>query len=410
MQNILKENFNNISFERINYWLTESKNYYLNGKDGQLTWIGKKEQYEIAKRFFSKYESLLFPYDSSKNSFQNTQIQRTAESAQSFSFGIYENKGQISSSNYLPIYSFNNPYDQDILLRPFDMCPAYSNFQKENSLEQYSLWIDKMYPQITLKLTKNLGFNITNSLVNMFFEACAFDFAILKSTSNWCSLFDSEDFWIINYALDLKDYYELSFGNQINLYLGVPLLQEWVKIIECKKNQKCRENPKISNQKTNMLFAHAETLLPFVSTLGIYKDSFNLMADTPMHLIENRKFKTSFIIPFSSNLALFTYNCTIENKDPLFLVKLIHNEREIEIPNCKSDHSPYCDFNQFKSIYSNYISSNFSKLCEINQQKNATDSLYIKKFPFFYFLTALVFSLLFGLFILSFVFSKRNTN
>jgi multiple inositol-polyphosphate phosphatase/2,3-bisphosphoglycerate 3-phosphatase len=49
---------------------------------------------------------------------------------------------------------------------------------------------------------------------------------------NWCKLFDKNDFRIIEYLNDLKNYWLRSYGHTINTYATCHLLLDWMKELD----------------------------------------------------------------------------------------------------------------------------------------------------------------------------------
>ena len=58
-----------------------------------------------------------------------------------------------------------------------------------------------------------------------------------------------------------------------------------------------------------MRFAHAETMLPVVALLGLYRDEGGLYANATYEQIVQRAFRASVISPFSANLYMVLYEC-----------------------------------------------------------------------------------------------------
>ena len=81
-------------------------------------------------------------------------------------------------------------------------------------------------------------------------------------------------------------------------------------------------------------FAHAETLLPLVALLGLFRDSEPPRADNfDKRSRKERQFKTSNICPFASNIAIVLYSCDTTTF-PNLLGKVVHDETgsEIQLP------------------------------------------------------------------------------
>eukprot|EP01118_Nematostelium_gracile_P011683 TRINITY_DN4181_c0_g1_i4.p1 TRINITY_DN4181_c0_g1~~TRINITY_DN4181_c0_g1_i4.p1 ORF type:complete len:272 (-),score=80.52 TRINITY_DN4181_c0_g1_i4:21-836(-) len=175
----------------------------------------------------------------------------------------------------------------------------------------------------------------------------------LNREDMWCSIFDYEQFKAFEYYQDLKEYWMQGYGIDINWKMSFQLLKEMIEIMDGILSQ----NTDYLGQRAKMRFAHAETVVPFVALLGLFKDDHVWTAESPNHLIESRKWRSSKISPFAANLALVLYNCTDGPK-----VKVLHNEVEQQLPGCEL----YCPFEQFKGLYQQYLDQDFDALCGVN--------------------------------------------
>lgn len=107
----------------------------------------------------------------------------------------------------------------------------------------------------------------------------------------------------------------------------------------------------------NLDFGHAETVLPIVTAFGLSNNSKPLLADN-YHLNKDRKYKESLIAPFSANIAIALYRCSVSNDH---VIKIFLNEAEVTIPACGQN---ICTYSDFKSFYNSLANCNFDKICE----------------------------------------------
>jgi multiple inositol-polyphosphate phosphatase/2,3-bisphosphoglycerate 3-phosphatase len=116
-----------------------------------------------------------------------------------------------------------------------------------------------------------------------------------------------------------------------------------------------------------MRFGHAETLLPLQALLGLHKDEPKLRAgNQAIHM--DRKFKTSKISPFSSNIMFVLFKCdaVTETGEPMdkYMVQMLHNEMPMIIPGCKEE---FCSFATFKSHYQHILDTcDFEDICKLS--------------------------------------------
>jgi multiple inositol-polyphosphate phosphatase/2,3-bisphosphoglycerate 3-phosphatase len=59
----------------------------------------------------------------------------------------------------------------------------------------------------------------------------------------------------------------------------------------------------------NIRFGHAETIMPFVTLLGLFRDDAGLYANATLAEMRRRKFRASHIAPYSANAYLVLYAC-----------------------------------------------------------------------------------------------------
>lgn len=146
-----------------------------------------------------------------------------------------------------------------------------------------------------------------------------------------------------------QSYYENGYGNAINYQSACPLLKDFVN----------RTDALICGNDVNMVakyrFAHAETVMPFVSLLGLYKDPSPLMADWSPQKQAARLWKSSSISPYAANVVLTLYNC-----GDSYSVKALVNEIEVVLPGCPS---VLCPYSTFKTVYGSSISCPFVSMC-----------------------------------------------
>ena len=118
-------------------------------------------------------------------------------------------------------------------------------------------------------------------------------------------------------------------------------------------------------------FAHAETLLPLISVLGLFKDD-NQLLGTNFEENRDRKFRTSRIAPFSANVAFVLFDCGGHSGstgqgdggfEERYMVQVLFNELPIRLPFCESDvcalsvlkqnlvkHTEQCDFDSMCAL------------------------------------------------------------
>lgn len=113
-------------------------------------------------------------------------------------------------------------------------------------------------------------------------------------------------------------------------------------------------------------FAHDSTLLPFLTSIGLYRDEFPLAADTPIDQRSRRKWKISEIMPFASNIWFELFRC-----EDGYKVRMLHNEREVVIPGCPD---VICPLERMNQILKQNLNCEFDKICSVQNNKDKAKS------------------------------------
>ncbi|RLN58473.1 hypothetical protein BBJ29_006495 [Phytophthora kernoviae] len=183
-------------------------------------------------------------------------------------------------------------------------------------------------------------------------SACAFDIALYRQKHNWCSLMSKEFVRSLEYLDDLQQFYWIGAGYKINYEMAAVLLREIFAIMKGRDSQ--------ANTLTgNFYFAHAETTLPLMTLMG-YGDHSPLLANATTADITSRRFRTSALSPFASNIEfrLFKHKA---NHGELY-VQILVNEREAAIPGCDR---LFCKLSELEKQWQYYLKTyDFHKDCE----------------------------------------------
>lgn len=335
------------------HWIKDWEFPFNESFSAKLADIGIAEHYQIAKRLLKSTTHIFEKYDSSLHSFQSTDVERTSRSAGSFGHGLFEGKSVVSCHD--PLYIFNEPYHNDTTLRFFTACEKYKQIldSPENLLES-QLFHDRHISKISVKVYKKLGLEKFNeNYIKHLYSLCIFDYNLFGNENKWCSLFDEEDAKIFEYVQDLLTYYQRGYGNDLNYKISCPLLYDFFESFDLALANK---------QSADLRFAHAETLIPFISLLGLFKDEKPIHSNMTIEEIEKRHWRISKISPFAANIIAFLYECNDPNRNEKYLIKFFHNEKEIKIPRCKDS---LCGLNEIKKIFENDLKCDFSHTCKV---------------------------------------------
>ena len=114
---------------------------------------------------------------------------------------------------------------------------------------------------------------------------------------SWCALLNKEDLDAINYASDLENFYEHSFGNELSYKIICILLGDITKNLE--------DFSKGTNDvRAEFRFASSATLFSLFTILEVFHNGSVLRAN---NFKENRNRKFSNLVPMSANVAVVLY-------------------------------------------------------------------------------------------------------
>lgn len=378
MLKVVNEAFNSSTYEQkhVGDLRFPWKNPFSHSHDKLLAPTGEQEMYDIAKEMIKRFPSLLSrPYYPQEFDFISTGTSRTTQSAMAFAYGLFEGRGRLGPGLFQPVAVQSRDVNNDPLLRFFDLCPKYLTEVAENDTAFFEFKTFKHGEEmktVLQKVLRKMGISSSGiseqSLVGMY-VACIFEFNIYNRENTWCQLFDDEDLLVLEYLFDLKHFWKRGYGYPISYKIGCPLLQN---IISSLKNA---TDPTSEEKKYGtFMFAHAETLQPLYALLGLFKDDKDLRADNFLEQLE-RKYRTSYIVPFGANIAFVIYKCRerkansskeSEDLNPWpFIVQVFVNEELIGLPCC--DDQRECPLETFLQCFDSnpQLACSLSSLCSL---------------------------------------------
>ncbi|EGC30892.1 hypothetical protein DICPUDRAFT_7448, partial [Dictyostelium purpureum] len=355
---------------------------------GNLITQGQFEHYNISKRLLNKYPEYFanMKYKPQNYEISSTLVSRTGISASSFAYGLLEGTGLLGG-DFQPVFHQTASLNEDKLLRFFDTCDYYKDQVKNGTINKNEqlVWQNLTFPNISIEISERLGLSEiwmpTNGIVSNIIESCAYDMSIGNISDHWCSLLSRQNILDWEYAEDLSNYWIKSYGHQVNYKIASQLLQKMIggfdKYVKTQDKSLYREPINI------LRFGHAETVIPFLALLGLYKDSEPLFANATKEQIENRLFRTSVVSPYASNIGMFLFDCAPDNDTSdsssdsnsgpsnhhlnskhrnfeNFKILVEHNELPVLIPGCDGK---YCNYATFRKIFSDVISFEWKSYC-----------------------------------------------
>ncbi|XP_061402196.1 multiple inositol polyphosphate phosphatase 1-like [Musca vetustissima] len=187
------------------------------------------------------------------------------------------------------------------------------------------------------------------SLLRLIYTICGFETAWQRhkaEASVWCQLLDRKTLEILEFAEDLEYYWNDGYGYDLTHRIACPAIQNMFKHID----------PHSPLPNSTFYFTHSGTLLKLLAHLGLYKDPNPL---THQDLGKQRKWRTSQIDAFATNVAFVLYEC--DNEAPMVLT--MHQERIVHIPGCPQD-SDLCSLNTLRQLFATSLDNcNFDEMC-----------------------------------------------
>ncbi|XP_050534683.1 prostatic acid phosphatase-like [Daktulosphaira vitifoliae] len=273
---------------------------------GQLTNIGKRNQYEIGRFIRKRYSGFLdLLYSPDKVTFWSTDVDRTKMSAQLVAAALYKPIGNQKWNKHLewqpiPIHTEKLNNDQLLLVRK--SCPRYYE-ERQAIMNLSSIQRELLsYQNIYDYLTENTGMKVQDP------DDVQSIYSTLKAESDyglelppWTSkVYPSQLAQITSRSFILN-----AFNDQMKKIKGGPLLK---KILEDSKT-------KMINNSINQLYVYAghdSTLSNLLIALGVWEEqipTYNMLALLELH--ETSKGKFYFKVLLRNNTQMKPYKLSI---------------------------------------------------------------------------------------------------
>ena len=333
-------------------------NRFPKNNDRELTTFGKEEQRNLGTRVATKLKTLLSAEDMSDLKIVVSSKKRAKQSADAFLKGFSSVVGQNISASW-PDMEVNNT-----LMRFYDLCKKYIDTVDDNDTSRHEFNTFLNGPEVTeIKNKMAHSFQLSGDVLEvedvlLVYKICGYETATFGS-SPWCQLLDEDALEVLEYAGDLDHFNKNGYAHDITWQQACPLVSDMFSVMD---HVIVEKNAGKSDYVVGQFaFGHAETVGPLVASLGLFKDSEPLRADNFARQT-NRKFRSSEILPFSSNVMFVLYECMPDDKSKSeYFLKLFVNEVETLIPGCQTLHCPY---DTVRERYQSQIDDcQFDKLC-----------------------------------------------
>jgi len=299
--------------------LSEEFNF---ANQGQLTQSGYNIVRELAQTYQQHFPTLLpTTYNDPQFFFRTANAQRHRDSGRAFAEGLF---GAAVAANV----TFEPIPEIDWLLSPSEFCPNWPG-QHDWNREAAAFDEGVEMRQLVVQLNQRLGFIGHNQLsmqtIRAIWDACRHEKnSNLTIPQELCAVFSIAHNQLLEYQEDLSTYNSHGYGNpQHALRNNLPcgLIQDMLNHLTSTTDE----------NTARIYITDGTTMLVFLSGgLQVFDDEESITR----HNFEQqgrRLWRSSWLNPKATNLAVIRYDCPDGDHDVLFLF----NERPLFIPGCQ---------------------------------------------------------------------------
>lgn len=319
-------------------------------KHNKLTHEGEEEMLVLAERMQSRFPQLFDEvYSNTSYKFKYTHSQRTQKSAYYFTAGLF---GKATAKDVW----FPDPLKKDPILRFYKLCDRWNFEVKKNPAAQQEVRIFESGPEMEATIRDvNKRLNLKENILELddlklIYEMCSFETAWnKKSKSPWCAVLSQDNIKVLEYAKDLRYYWQDGYGHEITYKQACPAFRDMLNFLQSKNRF-----PRVI-----AYFTHSGTILKLLAHLGLYKDSEHLTGKN-YDSMGDRQWRTSLIDAFGSNVAFVVYGCGSEDK-----ILTLHQENIVRLPPCPD--TDLCDLSLVRDYYFQSLDKcDFTSMCRVH--------------------------------------------
>ncbi|KAJ6638015.1 Multiple inositol polyphosphate phosphatase 1 [Pseudolycoriella hygida] len=336
--------------------------------DEFLTVSGWNEIRDLAMVYKSVFPSLIGDsYSAEKFHFRHTDYQRTEGTFKAFAEGLF-GEGAYNHFTIEKLPKLN------MLLNPMDLCQKYrDNIATQNGLgtEMEKFRNTAIFQKLLADVSIKLGYAtpphqpLDSPTVLNIYEMCRFEKAWYPlKPSPWCAALTPSQFKILEYHEDLELYMKTSYGADVNLKLSCTAMDDMLTHLSTN-----------TTQSVVAYFAHIDNIHALLTAMGAFRDTVPLRSDN-FDQMGDRKWKTSEICPFSSNVAAVKYNCPndVQEKEK---VKFFLNQKILFLDWC--DGNGVCNLSNVMDKYGEFNRGDCDQIFCSDSSNNSSSSNYINK-------------------------------
>lgn len=298
----------------------------------KLTPQGELDLEAMGQRYRERYPELFDNNNEDNFKFKHDDTERCIESSKYFYKGVF---GKFPASGKGALDGLPDFYNR---------CPAYlvpigtdflvGDFNKFKKGAEFS--------DMVRRVSARLGFyhNLDADEVDAMYTACSFERARHWShgkASPWCAAFRAEDFEVLEYWYDMKEYYRTGYGHKVHEKLGCVPVKDLVKTLSARVGARGATPP------AGLVYHSHDTLLnQVVAFLGLHHDDAKL-SETNFAGMRDRQWRVTRFSPFASNLHAVLHECEDGER---YRVQMFLNENLLPLQDwgCDADSCTWAQF------------------------------------------------------------------
>ncbi|KAF1979613.1 acid phosphatase PHO12 precursor [Bimuria novae-zelandiae CBS 107.79] len=356
----------------------------------QISPTGYKELTEMGATWRLRYSDL-YEYNTPFTLWANwyKSSPRVRDSARMFAHGFLgPNATELGT-----IYALNSsdPASWMNSLATSDLCPAYEDEEGGAHIDH---WQSIYLPPIVSRLNARINgdFNFTQQEVKIIPYLCGFETQITGKRSPFCDIFTDEEILQYEYAQDLRYWYGVGLGTDIEKLQMLPTVDMLVR--------RFMDGPNATYDLGNSTFQAPNIMASFtndgqinqlIAATGVFDNEPELPGNSTL---PNRKFRVSRFTPMRGTVAFERLFCSPSNatgqknssasqKRPdtsttalsSAYIRILLNDVVYPVANCDSGPGASCPLSQYQEIVKSKLdkTSSFTSLC------NTTNADYSSK-------------------------------
>ncbi|XP_013399528.1 multiple inositol polyphosphate phosphatase 1 [Lingula anatina] len=381
-----------VDLERLRAWTTLQKPRFVDKPGnkavdvqygGKITYDQIWHLFQIGLRLRNRFPKLLASFNRTLFNFKTADVENIRDSGLEVGAGVFNVTGLwfVEKDRNRRKFLSKVPFEAvgqsaDHLLSYHTSC--YKYFKQSSYVQQEEKFMNSVPVQRMIQgLKKRLGLkHLSFGDARLAYEACRSEDVLYEKggdygPSPWCAIFTEEDLKVMEYMEDLVTYAKVGYGRAINQLMTCELVDDLVTYVEQVKEGKI-------NMSGVFRFASKDVLLSFFTVMGLFKDKLAPVAGN-YETQRDRKWRTSLIAGFASNLQAALYTCPMDpqtNKTKAY-VQIMVNEKERLFPGCDS---AFCDYDIFyKKLKPFAQACDFQRICgdiEVSWRRSAGFSLH----------------------------------